>query len=188
MSTAGSAPQGAVIVLTGPPGAGKTTVARLIADTLTPSVHLPGDDFWHFIRQGRIGPYRPEANRQNAIVINALARCAFEYAAGDYRVICDGIVGPWFVDIFRTAAADIGIPLHYVVLRPDAPTALHRATTRSVNAIANPDLVSSLCEQFADLGMLEPHTVDSTGHTAASTAATILAGLAQGDYRLDPAQ
>lgn len=115
---------GEVIVLTGPPGAGKSTVARLLAETLSPSVHLHSDDFWHFIRQGRIAPYRPEAHRQNEVVINVLAQTAFGYAAGGYDVIRDGIIGPWFIDVFRTASTSKGIRLHYVVLRPDEPTTL----------------------------------------------------------------
>ena len=79
-----------MIVLTGPPGAGKSTVARLLADALPFSVHLHSDDLWRYIRQGHIAPYLPQAHRQNQVVIDALAQAAFAYAAGGYHVICDG--------------------------------------------------------------------------------------------------
>lgn len=42
-----------ILVLTGPPGIGKTTVARLVADALPRSVHLEADAFWRFIRSDR---------------------------------------------------------------------------------------------------------------------------------------
>lgn len=57
---------GTVVVLTGPPGAGKSTVARVLADRFMPSVHLHTDDFWHYIRRGWIAPYLPEAHRHPA--------------------------------------------------------------------------------------------------------------------------
>src|SRR5260370_30883345 len=56
-----------VIVLTGPPGAGKSTVTHQWAGKLPPSVHLHTDDFWDFIRQGRIEPNLPPAHRQNRL-------------------------------------------------------------------------------------------------------------------------
>jgi|GEM_PF-4392598 len=51
-----ASPPGRLIVLTGPPGAGESTVARFLADRLSPSVHLHCDDFWHFIKQGASAP------------------------------------------------------------------------------------------------------------------------------------
>lgn len=181
-----AAAPGSVIVLTGPPGAGKTTVARLLAGSWPFSVHLHSDDFWHYIQQGRIAPYLPQAHQQNQTVIRALSQAAFAYAAGGYQVICDGIVGPWFIDVFRAAATACSIPLHYVILRPDQATAVRRAVSRTSHALTDPEPIRSLHRQFTDISGFEGHVLDSTQLSPEATTDAILHGLAEGTYHLAP--
>ena len=94
---------GDVIVVTGPPGAGKSTVAEQLADLLHPSALVTGDDFFGFLRNGAISPWRAEAHEQNIAVTEAAA-AASGRMAGHCDVVYDGVVGPWFIEIFSAAA------------------------------------------------------------------------------------
>ncbi len=175
---------GRVIVVTGPPGAGKSTVSGLLAAELSPSVHLSADDFYAYIRRGWLAPYLPQAHRQNETVIDVVAQAAFGYAAGGYQVICDGVVGPWFIDVFRAAAAARELPLHYVVLRPDEATTLDRAVGRTSEALTDPEPIRSLHRQFTGIGAFEEHVLDSTRLDPRATVNAVVDGLTAGAYRL----
>jgi cytidylate kinase len=86
---------GEVITLTGPPGAGKTSVAALVAgDAARPTVHLVTDSFYRAIRTGFVLPYLPESARQNEIVIEAIQAAVTAFARGGYDVVVGRHRGP----------------------------------------------------------------------------------------------
>ena len=72
-----------IIILSGPPGAGKSTVAPLLADHFDLSVVLQMDEFFHFIRRGHIAPFLPDAAQQNEVVSDVLAATAASAATGN---------------------------------------------------------------------------------------------------------
>jgi adenylate kinase family enzyme len=70
-----------VLLLTGPPGVGKTTTARILANREERAVHVEVDHFFHFIRSGYVEPWRPESRQQNETVMRIVADTAGAYAA-----------------------------------------------------------------------------------------------------------
>jgi tRNA uridine 5-carbamoylmethylation protein Kti12 len=176
---------GSVLILTGPPGAGKSTVADLLTRGQRRAVHLHTDDFYdRYIKGGYILPWLPEAQAQNETVSRVLAATAFTYAAGGYWVVIDGIVGPWFLDVYRAASKTHGLALAYAVLRTDADTSVRRVRERQTHGLEAEDVVRHLHRQFSDLGELEPHVVEASV-SPEQVAEHVRAGMAAGRLALE---
>jgi predicted kinase len=165
---------GALTIIAGPPGAGKSTVSERLAETAgRPTVHLRTDTFYGWIRTGFVPPYLPEAVRQNEVVSSVMVGAACDYARGGYDVVVDGVLGPWALPPFVTAAARGALDLAYVVLRPTLDTTLARATERVGRALKEVGPIRGLHGAFADLGELERCAVDTTDQTAEQTTAEV---------------
>ena len=149
-----------VVVVTGPPGSGKTTVSRALADAAKLSVHVESDWFFRFLRAGRIPPYLPDSRKQNDIVMDLTVDAVVAYANGGYLVFWDGIVGPWYLDRV-TARIPAGIKFHYVVLRPPRDIALARVVER--DGITELSGAEVMYRHFEQLGDYESHSVDTEG-------------------------
>ena len=176
-------PSGALVV-TGPPGAGKTTVARLVARMWPRSVCLDGDQFWHSIVRGSVPPWTDDANEQNGTCVDVLGACTSIYARAGYMVVVDGVLGPWFLERFLVQPRAAGVAVHYVVLRPSAEVALTRAQARSGRALTESRPIRAMYEDFRELAALERHVVDNSAQSASKTAQVVRDLLDQGALSL----
>ena len=178
---------GRIVIVSGPPGAGKSTIARRLAESVTGelAVHLHTDDFYAYVRKGFVAPWLPESRAQNITIMNALAASAAAYAAGGYEVLVDGIVGPWFFDPWLAAARDHALDLRYIALAPDEATTVARATARTApGAMTDPKVVRTLWGQFQTFAPPEGHVVDTTGQAVEDTVEVLKAALGEGRFKL----
>jgi MOSC domain-containing protein YiiM/uridine kinase len=180
---AGTAP---IVLITGAPGAGKSTVARALADAspYPRAVHLHADDFYAYIRTGFVEPWRKESRKQNGVIMKALAATARQYAAGGYEVLVDGIFGPWFIAPWA-ALARAGLDVRYVVLRADEATTVERAIARDpATAMVDPAVVTQMWRQFAELGEYEAFVINTSNKSPDTTVTELRGRLARDELRL----
>jgi len=115
----------------------------------------------------------PESSAQNRTVMSAVAASAAVYAAGGYRVVVDGVVGPWFLETFLAALGPANVLVHYAVLRPRLEVTLARAQARPAGELTDQEPVRRLHDEFRDIGPYERHVVDNSELTPSSTAELI---------------
>lgn len=159
----------ALVLVAGPPGAGKSTVARLLAAGWKPTVHLHTDDVYAWIATGYIEPWRPESHAQNVTIASVVAAAADRFATAGYTVVVDGVLSPWSIEPYRALEREVT----YVVLRPSLEAAEHRAAHRGDHPLKDLSVVGQMHAVFADLGDLEHHAIDSTNQTPQETAAEV---------------
>ena len=164
-----------ILVVTGPSGAGKTTVGRLVAAAFDLSAHVRSDDFMPFVVNGGVEPHLPESAHQNHVLGGAVAAAAMEFAEGGYTVVLDGHWFPEGLERLAQWCTGRGVPLHYAVLRPDLATCLARVTQRRPGDPDDSESFARLHARFADLGDLEANVINVSGRPEDVAAAVLSA-------------
>ena len=169
----------AIILLSGPPGAGKSTVAKeLVATSPGPTVCIEGDKFWSFFAKGS-----PDFGRKKIFrtMLWAMAAAAMPCAKAGCETIVDFSIPLWFIDPLRAKFPEMNFD--DVVIRPSQAVCAGRAATRSEGAIAD---YTQYSEFYADFDAPKANLVCDDTSDPATLAARIREGLADGKFRLAP--
>lgn len=147
---------GELVIVSGPPGAGKSTVAAALAARRDPSVLVEGDAFFRFLHRGRVDPWLTEAHGQNIIVGEAAAAATVRFAAGPFWTIYDGVVEPWALETFTAMGA---ASIHYVVLLPDIEECVARVRKRVRHEFRDEAATRHMHAEFVAAGIAERHLI-----------------------------
>lgn len=172
-----------LIVVTGPPGAGKSTVTELLARHFDSSAVVAGDAFFALLGEDMIPPWLPEARAQNETVVQAAAAAAGQLAAGGYTVVYDGMVDPSCMPAF--IAATRLTRLHYVVLLPPEALCLRRVEARVGHGFTDLDATRHMYRQFTSAEIDQRHLFADPHTDPDETATTIHDRVVSGSLMLD---
>ncbi|MBO0805003.1 MAG: hypothetical protein J2P25_18255 [Nocardiopsaceae bacterium] len=169
---------GELIVVTGPPGAGKSTVAPLVADGFGSSVLIPADWFFGLWRRGAIDPWLPEARPQTGVAFSAAAAAAAAFARADCHVVYDGFILP--LDLPGFASRTGASVLHYAVILPPEATCVGRVAARSGHGFTSADATRAMYRAFSEAAVPGRHLITGEGQAPEEIARRIIGGVAMG--------
>lgn len=169
-----------ITIISGTPGAGKTSLAHFLSLSEPNSVHIESDVFFRFLAH-RLDPSLPDAHHQNSTVVRAYVAAAIEYSAGGYSVYLDGVIGPWMLPLITSMVPSI----EYVLLHVPLDVALGRAQGRTTQASAKPEVVGRMHEHFSKvLEAYQKHVIQTNGRSVEDVASDYRSGRTAGVYML----
>ena len=154
-------------LITGAPGAGKTTVSVALCRRFPLAVHIPVDDIRDWVRSGFSSPteWSVETDRQFALARRGAARVAADYADAGFVAVLDDVVRESHLDQYTAYLG--GSDLRKVLLSPTLASVLARNATAGRKPF-DPSSLEAACRGLHPLLIAENTTeqgwvvVDST--------------------------
>ena len=155
-------------IITGPAGVGKSTVSRKLAEKLSKSALIEGDEIYHQI----VGSYSPAWKDGNhldifwKICINNIKL----YLESDYDVVFNYIISPETLDFIKESFADYAVK--FVVLMVDEKTLLFRDSLRNEDCQMKERCVA-LLNSFKNKNYNINNILDTTSMSVEETVSVI---------------
>jgi predicted kinase len=171
-----------VLILTGPPGAGKSAVAEALAERYDRVAHIPVDTLRHFITPtGYVAPGKPGFERQHALAIRNACALARNFLQDRIAVILDDVVvAPPDVEAYVAELRQAGAPVHCIRLMPGLGVCQARNRERASER-QPATRVEAVWRQFEAAGELPGSTIDNSELSAYATADRVQALTTSGE-------
>jgi hypothetical protein len=165
-----------ILVVSGPGGVGKSTIARIVASAFERSMHLNADDLMASVVSGWVDPNSPEAEHQNEAIGGALAVSAMGLAEDGYTTVVSGYLFPDGVAGLAAACRHRALSCHYAVLMAELDTCWDRASGRGEGRWPLEfEPFAKVHARFSQLDLDDRHVIDATGSPNAVSAAVLAA-------------
>jgi len=165
-----------VIVISGPPGAGKTSVAEAICERFDRMVHVEVDDLRHWVKAGYRHPWAGDHQAQEQLELAVRNACAVarECVTMRYAVVITDVVLPHLAALYRellTPLNDADTASHLVTLLPSLDVTRARDRNRSVTIPERVDVLHSELSAAIDAHTLPGAVLDTTADANAYVTA-----------------
>lgn len=156
-----------ILILTGPPGAGKSTVAEALAERYDRVAHIQVDVLRHFVTPtGYAPPTRQDKafEVQERLAVENACALARNFVRERFGVIIDDIVGPAKLERYIEGLKDAGVPVHFIRLMPRLEVCLARDAARGERRVAK-GRVEAVYRELEAAGAHAGATVDNSDLT-----------------------
>jgi predicted ATPase len=173
-----------IIIISGPPGAGKSAVAAALCERFDRMLLVEVDDLRHMVRAGYRHPWTGDRQAVEQLQLGArnAAAVALESSAARYSVAIADVVTAAAVEWYREALGEAGTQVELVTLLPSAEVTVARDAGRDASMGERArELHRQLSAEIAS-GEIPGAIIDSSAHAnARETADAVQDAISRGE-------